>query len=481
MRAKLASFMELIHVDPRLRRKIRLWVYSGFALFVVGMIVATGLLRKAAPPNADATWMNTDYASLREVQLLQEYVAIDTSIATGSELAGAEFLARELEAAGIPAHLERLGENEANLWAILEGESPEALVLHNHIDVTPAGDLAAWRYPPFEGTIDLPRIYGRGTFDMKSVAIAQLQALKALTASGRKPLRSVIFLATGSEEVGSELGTRWVLERHPELTERMWAVLTEGGVVEPVSRTEIKYWGVEFAQRRYADVIACAGEIEPLLELRRDLAAWSQQAAPWTVPAEVQEFLAAYAGTRTHPDYQALQRQTWEALHHPERFKKLPRYLRSMFRNEIFASEPRPNPEGGYTMRIVLHMLPGQSYEKARERLLPDWITHGIPTTFRGPLGADHGSPTDHPAYIELLDVIREAFPDVRVGPYFVPGSATDSRFFREKGIPSYGFSPFLIFSPDTFSVDGPNERIDLPGYVGGVELYRAVVDRLAG
>jgi acetylornithine deacetylase/succinyl-diaminopimelate desuccinylase-like protein len=473
--------MELIHVDPKLRRKVRIWVYTGFALLVVGMIVAARLLRQPAPANEDASWMSTDFASLSEVQLLQEYVAIDTSVATGSELAGAEFLAHELEAAGIPTHLERLGENEANLWAILEGQEPEALVLHNHIDVTPAGDLAAWDYPPFEGTIDLPRIYGRGTFDMKSVTIAQLQALKALAASARKPRRSVIFLATGSEEVGSELGTRWVLARHPELTERMWAVLTEGGVVEPVSRSEIKYWGVEFAQRRYADVIACAGDLERLLELRRDLLRWSAAVAPWTVRAEVQEFLAAYAGTRTHPDYQALQEQTWEVLHHPERFKSLPRYLQSMFRDEILTLAPHADPEGGYTLRIVLHMLPGETYEAARERLLPDWITHGVTTTFRAPLGADHGSPTDHPAYVELLDVIREAFPGVRVGPYFVPTSATDSRFFRERGIPSYGFSPFLIFSSDTFSVDGPNERIDLPGYVQGVALYRTVVERLAG
>jgi acetylornithine deacetylase/succinyl-diaminopimelate desuccinylase-like protein len=473
--------MDLIKVDPRLRRKIRIAVYSAFALLLVGMVALTRLLHRPAPAGGDTDWLQTDFAALPEVQRLQEYVRIDTSIATGSELAGAEFLARELQAAGIDVHLERLGENEANLWAILEGEEAEALVLHHHIDVSPAGDLEKWDYPPFEGTIELPRIYGRGVFDMKSVAIAQLEAMKAVHALGRRPRRSLIFLATGSEEVGSELGTRWVLDRHPELAERMWAVLTEGGVVEPVSRSEIKYWGIEFGQRRFADAIVCSASLERLAELRRDIARSAAYAARWTVTPEVEEFLAAYAGTRTHPDYQALRHETWQALHDPARFLSLPRYLRSMMHSEIVSFEPVPDPGGGYSMRLVLHLLPGEDYDEVRRRLLPDWLTHGITTTFFQPLGAAHGSPTHHPAFQDLVRVVEEAFPDTRVGPYFVPWSATDSRFFRAHAIPAYGFSPFVLFSSDTFHVDGPNERIDLPGYVAGVELYREAVLRLVG
>ena len=42
-------------------------------------------------------------------------------------------------------------------------------------------------------------------------------------------------------------------------------------------------------------------------------------------------------------------------------------------------------------------------------------------------------------------------------------------------------FSPFLIFTTDTFRVDGTNERIGLPGFVDGVALYVQTVERLAG
>jgi acetylornithine deacetylase/succinyl-diaminopimelate desuccinylase-like protein len=99
----------------------------------------------------------------------------------------------------------------------------------------------------------------------------------------------------------------------------------------------------------------------------------------------------------------------------------------------------------------------------------------------RPPLGSDTGSPTDHPAFETLSHVLEEHYPETKVGPYFLVWSATDARFFREAGIPSYGFSPFLIFTTDTLRKDTLNERIGLTGFVGGVELYKEAVQRLVG
>src|SRR5690606_1363032 len=103
-------------------------------------------------------------------------------------------------------HLEVLGTGDANLWAVIEGEEPEAVVLHHHIDVSDVPDPESWNLPPFAAEIDGPWLYGRGTFDMKSVAIAQLMAFLDVAeraARGDRPRRSVIFLATAAEEVGS--------------------------------------------------------------------------------------------------------------------------------------------------------------------------------------------------------------------------------------------------------------------------------------
>jgi acetylornithine deacetylase/succinyl-diaminopimelate desuccinylase-like protein len=75
---------------------------------------------------------------------------------------------------------------------------------------------------------------------------------------------------------------------------------------------------------------------------------------------------------------------------------------------------------------------------------------------------------------------IRERYPDTVVGPYFLPWTATDSRFYRAAGIPSYGFSPFLITVTDTMGIARANERMPMPGFVQGVAIYRQLVRELA-
>ncbi|MEE8137539.1 MAG: M20/M25/M40 family metallo-hydrolase [Thermoanaerobaculia bacterium] len=471
--------MKYSRLVRRQRRAARAALYGSLAAILLLFTLVVTLVLPALKPRIDQSWSEIDFSRLPEVELLQEYTRIDTSSDTGSEFEGASFLAARLGAAGIPAHIERLGERGANLWAILEGEDPRALVLHHHIDVFPVRHPELWDYPPFDAVIDPPHIYGRGVFDMKSVAAAQLHALLELRRSGVRPKRSVIFLATGSEEAGSELGSRWILRQHPELVERIWAVLTEGGVVEPIRREEIKFWGIEYAQKRFANVIVCSDRRQRLETLRSDLAEWRDSNLELALTPEVDRFLQLYAATRQHQVFRRLLTDAWQTVHDPTEFRRLPAYLRSMFRNEIVAFPIEEDPLEGYRLRLIFHLLPGADFEQVRARLLPEWMTHGLSLSFEAPLGTAQASPLEHPVFRTLQSALEEAHPSARVGPYFLPWSATDSRFFRAAGIPSYGFSPFLIFATDTYRADTSNERIGLPGFVEGVRLYGEVLRRL--
>ena len=467
-------------VDPARRRKIRIRAAIGTAALILLLVVAAWIARRIAVLNLDRSWTEVEWAELPEVKMLQEYVRVDTSPTTGSELAGARFLAERLEAAGLEPRIERLGDKSANLWAVLEGREKEALVLHNHIDVFPAEDAAEWKHPPFAGVIDPPHLWGRGVFDMKSVAVAQLQALLTLVESGRQPQRSVIFLATGSEEVGSELGTRWILARHPELVDRFWAVLTEGGIVEPITREKIKYWGVEFAHKRIAEAWVCGSRREPLEELRAYLEGHRGMEEATLAPA-VATFAHEYAQSREHRGTRRRLAEIEKTVDDPAELAGLPLYLDAMLRNEVVPQPVREAPGGGYSMKITLRLLPGVELEEILPELLPAWATHGLSVTVLPAVGTAEASPLDHPAYTGLVEAIRAEYPEAPVGPYFLPWNATDSRFFREAGIPSYGFSPFLIFTTDTYRVDATNERMGLPGFVDGVALYARAVARLAG
>ncbi len=467
-------------VSPERRRRVRWMAGAAMAGLIVLLVAGAWVARRIAVLKLDRSWTEVEWEEQHEVQLLQQYVRIDTSPTTGSEVDGARFLAAELEAAGLEVHLEQIGERQANLWAILEGRSREALVLHNHIDVYPAEDSDEWTHPPYSGIIDPPHLYGRGVFDMKSVAVAQLVALQQLAASGRTPARSVIFLATGSEEVGSELGTRWVLEHHPELAGRFWAVLTEGGIVEPVSREEIKYWGIEFAHKRFAEAWVCAEARAPLDELHDYLVEHRDSPNPVLTP-EVAAFAARYAPSRDNPRYRELLADLRRTVDEPARLAQLPPYLDAMLRNEVVAKPVEADPGGGFRMRLLIRLLPGARLADVLAEQLPASLVHGLALTVGPAHGTADGSPLDHPAFLELAAALSEAYPDSLVGPYFLPWNSTDSRFFRAAGIPSYGFSPFLIFATDTYRVDTTNERMGLPGFRDGVALYVRVVDRLAG
>ncbi|HSL82527.1 MAG TPA: M20/M25/M40 family metallo-hydrolase [Thermoanaerobaculia bacterium] len=469
-------------VERRLRTVSRMALYGSLAL--VGA-VAWMLLDLAGAPLLEQhgeTWDRTDWAALEEVQLLREYVRIDTSEATGDVVAGARFLAERLREAGLEPHLELLGEDAANLWAVVEGEEPGAVVLHHHIDVSDVEDPEGWHRPPFAAEIDLPWLYGRGTYDMKSIGVAQLLAVTDLVRSGVRPRKSVILLATSGEETGSELGTRWVLREHPELAERFELVLTEGGSVEARTRDDIKYWGTEVAQKRFATLVLCSPSRELLEQLEGDvMEVGGGLDRRLYLTDEVRSFLSHYALTRDRADFRAVLADPARVLRDRGDFHILPPYLKAMFRNELQSLGVRPSPGGGWELRVAVHLLPGVELEEVRTELIPPWLFWGVEATLRTEPSALHGSPPDHPALEAIGEVLHERYPRAPVGPVFLPWTATDSRFFRAHGIPSYGFSPFLILTTDAIRADRAGERISLPDFTEGVEIYRELLRRLVG
>ena len=65
--------------------------------------------------------------------------------------------------------------------------------------------------------------------------------------------------------------------------------------------------------------------------------------------------------------------------------------------------------------------------------------------------------------------------PDGPVVPTFIAGF-TDSRFFRERGIPAYGLSPFKLGPDDSKGIHSTDERIPLAEIDRGVERMRRIL-----
>jgi len=82
------------------------------------------------------------------------------------------------------------------------GEGDEMLGVLCHLDVVPAGN--GWTKPPFEGTLEKGRFYGRGALDDKGPAIASLFAMYELKESGYKPKKRIRLILGTNEESGSK-------------------------------------------------------------------------------------------------------------------------------------------------------------------------------------------------------------------------------------------------------------------------------------
>jgi len=467
-------------LERRRRFAARVALYGSLVLVSVALAGGMAWLQAflSSGRQMGQEWASVDYANLPEVKLLQQYVQIDTSEKTGNEISGARFLAARLAEAGIPSEIEVLGNKHANLYARLEGADPHPLVLHSHIDVESV-DPKEWFSPPFAAKIEVPWMFGRGTFDMKSIAIAQLQAVIDLKKSGKPLKRSILLLATSSEEHGSRLGVRWILRQHPELVQSFWAVLTEGGAVEARARDDIKYWGTEAGQKRFVDIHVCSGDRARIEALHQLLVDRGYTETDLHITPEVRTYLATYGPTRDRSAYVEAMVHPEEVLADVNKFRELPNYVKSLFRNEAVPFAVEPAPGGGWQMLVKLHLLPGVETAAVRDELLPPWMLYGLSVTFDEPPTARQGSPLDHPVFQAALASVKERYPKAPAGPWFLPWTATDSRFFRAAGVPSYGFSPFLIMNTDTLQVDQANERFALPAFADGVSLYGDLVRRL--
>src|SRR5437899_924104 len=133
-------------------------------------------------------WGRVDKAAL---ELLQKYIRIQSVNPPADTREAAALVKSVLEGAGIPVRLYSSGPNgQTNLVARLPGRdrTKKPLLLLNHFDVVPV-DRSAWKLDPFAGVIQDGQTWGRGTLDMKGIAVEYMMALVALQRSGTTPPR----------------------------------------------------------------------------------------------------------------------------------------------------------------------------------------------------------------------------------------------------------------------------------------------------
>ena len=87
-------------------------------------------------------------------------------------------------------------------------------------------------------------------------------------------------------------------------------------------------------------------------------------------------------------------------------------------------------------------------------------------------------STADNFLYRAIENSLRRRFPEASVKGKLNAGF-TDSHFFRERGIPAYGFSPVILSKDDKASVHGDNENITLDNLKLGSELVLEILKQV--
>jgi acetylornithine deacetylase/succinyl-diaminopimelate desuccinylase-like protein len=423
---------------------------------------------------------------------LSRYLQIDTTNPPGNETAGAEFLRHLLAQEGIEARLLGPMPRRQSLYARLaSGSDRPALLLMHHIDVV-AARAAEWQVPPFSGELRGGYIWGRGALDAKSLGIAHLSAMVELKRRGTPLSRDIIFLAAADEERGGIHGVAALLDQYPVLFSNVGTVLNEGGGNRTVV-DRIAVWGVEVDQKlplwirlsttgsgghgstppveggaadRLVAVIADLGRIETEYRLLPNVARDFRLSA-LSRPPEARGFL-----NDPEPHFGT----TELAANIGEARLALLRDTRSIGRLDAGTN---------------VNSIPSHAVAEIDYRLLPDREPRELLQRITDIVGdrarvevlliserAD-ASPIDTRVYRYFESKLPRVEPGSFVVPMVSPGT-TDSRYFRLRGIPSYGFTPFKVNYYDAATIHAANEKIRARFFAEGVRLMREIVHDLA-
>jgi len=81
----------------------------------------------------------------------------------------------------------------------------------------------------------------------------------------------------------------------------------------------------------------------------------------------------------------------------------------------------------------------------------------------------------------DILMRVAEAYtPGVPFGPMPTFGGYTTSVLFRQRGLPTYGYSPIAMNITDASRRHGIDERVFLRDYQRGVDMYADVLEEFA-
>ena len=373
------------------------------------------------------------------------------------------------------------------------GTDPKAkpLVISGHMDVVEAKP-ADWQRDPFTPVVENGYLFGRGASDMKLDGTMAIAALIELKRSGYKPKRDIVIEFSGDEE--TTMKTSGIIADKLSSADIVLNIDGGGGLLDEKSGEPV-LWTWQGAEKTYADfeltvtnpgghssaprkanainqlsaALVRIGDYQFKPEVSDLTRAYFVEAAKYE-DAETAAAMRAFAADPT--DKAAIATLTAN----PATIGKIGTTCVSTMVNGGHAINALPQRA---TANINCRIFPGHKPADIMAELqrvaaepavtLKDVTEGSIP---------NDASPM-RPDFIAAVNkAMKAVYPGVPVFPSMSSG-ASDSMWFRSKGVASYGASPTFSKDSDDFS-HGLNERAQVSNIAPGINYYLSLFTDLS-
>lgn len=406
------------------------------------------------------------------LDFLRALIRLDTSNPPGNERIATDLIAETLGRHGIESVIRESAPTRANLVARLAGRdrSKPALMLSSHTDVVPV-ERAGWTRDPFGAEIHKGCVWGRGSIDMKSKGAMDLVLVTALKRAGAVPDRDIVFAAVADEEAGSDLGAKFLVERHPELIRAGWVLNEVGGFTLHVGNRRL--YPIQVAEKGFVTVKMTVNAPPGHGSMPR------KETAIGKISALITKIVETPMRRRVTPLMQRTLADLGLSEDDPGPL------LRPMLSNTVSPTILR----AGYKDNVI----PGEASVVLDGRTIPGEDPESFMAELRKIVGPEPrfeliktAPPAETSVDTELFKLIcrrvEASDPGAHAIPWMTPG-ATDNKFYARLGMQCYGFGPVKLAPHMPFGslFHGNDERMPIDGFFWGLKVYAEVVLEFVG
>ena len=456
--------------------------FAAILLLCVSIAPAALSAEPAIPPDISG----------QALEILKRSIGFKTAIGEAQVPAYAEYLAGVLKAGGFaPGDITITPRGEtATLVAYYRGKDSSAkpIVIASHMDVVTAL-REDWARDPFVAVVENGYVFGRGASDNKFGLASQVAALLWLKQEGYQPRRDIVLALTGDEETNGATTAALAQElKHAELllnSDAGGAYLGDDGkpVVYALQAAEKTYMDFQVSFTNPGGHSSRPGPTNAIYEMARAIT----RVAGFHFPARSSELTKAYfraAGPITPAPVGPAMLRYADNPGDAEAYNTLASHAEyvGQLGTTCVATQAKaghaPNalPQSAM-VNINCRAYPGESVESVKSTLV---TVIDDPKAQVAVVG--HPTPSDaSPLRDDVMKAVRKAIdlraPGLPIVPSMSAG-ATDSLFYRNVGVPSYGVSGIFMHPKDNFS-HGLNERVTVATIDGAVIQCRSMLREL--